>query len=183
MASRRRISDEETAEFRRAMSGVRQLTDDRAPQPVSRPAPKPRRQALPAAVSDALMPDDPGPQPPGFGERQSFSRPGVQQRVLRKLARGQIPVDEELDLHGMRVDEARQALARFLEESRSRGRRCIRIITGKGFGSRAAAPVLKGQVDRWLRLRPEILAFCSATQRDGGTGAVYVLLRRSRDLQ
>lgn len=178
MASRRRISDEETAEFRRAMSGVRPLADDRAAPPPGRPPARPRRQALPAAVSDALLPDGPGPEPPGFGERQHFARAGIQQRVLRRLARGRIPVDDELDLHGMRVEEARAALARCLAESRDRGARCIRVITGKGFGSRAAAPVLKAQVDRWLRLRPEVLAFCSATRRDGGTGAVYVLLRR-----
>jgi len=179
MASRRRISDSDADEFQRAMSGVRPLVGDRVHLPARRPEPPPRRQVLSEAVSDALMPDGADERSPTFGERQHFARGGVQNRVLRRLARGQMPMDGELDLHGMRVEEARRALARFLAESLQRGARCVRVITGKGYGSRSAAPVLKGQVDRWLRLRPEILAFCSATPRDGGTGAVYVLLSRS----
>ena len=90
-----------------------------------------------------------------------------------------MPVEEILDLHGMRVDGARRALAHFLAECDAHGRRCVRVVTGKGFGSREAAPVLKAQVDRWLRLDPRVLAFCSAPTRDGGTGAVTVLLRRA----
>ena len=71
------------------------------------------------------------------------------------------------------------ALAGFLAECNQRNRRCVRVITGKGFGSRSTTPVLKAQVDRWLRLRAEVLAFCSTIARDGGTGAVYVLLRHA----
>ncbi len=180
MASRRRITDEETAEFRRAMSGVRPLLDDRVAPAPRRPTRPPRAQPLSTAVSDALMPDEPGPNPPGLGDRQSFFRDGVQHRVRRRLARGQVRIDEELDLHGMRVDEARRALAGLLAEADRRGHRCVRVITGKGFGSAAGGPVIKAQVDRWLRLRPQVLAFCSATPADGGTGALYVLLSRSR---
>ena len=73
---------------------------------------------------------------------------------------------------------ASAALDRFLEESRRRGWRCVRIVHGKGFGSRSGVPIMKAHVDRWLRARPEVLAFCSATPPDGGTGALYVLLRR-----
>ena len=171
-------SDDDAALFAAAMGGVRRLEDDRLTPP-RRPVPARRRQpATGNAPSEALLPDGPDHDAPGLGERQFFSRPGIQNRVLRRLARGQLPAAEELDLHGMRVEHARKALAGFLEECRRRRLRCVRIVTGKGLGSRGAAPVLKGQVDRWLRLRPEVLAFCSAIPRDGGTGAVYVLLRR-----
>jgi DNA-nicking Smr family endonuclease len=180
MASRRRISDDDAAAFHAAVGDVRRLHDDRAQAPPSRPPARPRASAVARAVSEALLPDGPGAQAPGFAERQFFARPGIQQRVLRRLARGQLTLREELDLHGMRVDEARAALARFLDECAERDLRCVRIITGKGYGSRGTEPVLKAQLDRWLRLRPQVLAFCSATARDGGTGAVYVLLRSSR---
>lgn len=177
MSSRRRISDEDAAAFHAAVGDVRRLHDDRERPAAARPAARPRARPLADAVSEALLPDGLDAHAPGFAERQSFARPGVQQRVLRRLARGRIPVHEELDLHGMRVDGARTALARFLDECQRRDLRCVRIITGKGFGSRGAAPVLKAQVDRWLRLRPQVLAFCSATAAHGGTGAVVVLLR------
>jgi DNA-nicking Smr family endonuclease len=180
-ASDNRTPDEEAALFRRMMSGVRRLHDDRVEPTPARPPARRRVQPLEEAVSDALMPDGIDEAAPSFGERQRFARPGVQGRLLRRLASGRVPLDETLDLHGMRVQEARDALARFLCESEGLARRCVRIVTGKGFGSRGAAPVLKAQVDRWLRLDPRVLAFCSAPERDGGTGAVTVLLRRPRE--
>jgi DNA-nicking Smr family endonuclease len=179
MSPRKPVSDDDAEMFARAVGGVRRIEDDRVEHPPPRPPARLRHRALSGAVSDALAPDGPDEPAPGFGERQLFARPGVQKRVLRRLTRAQIPVEEELDLHGMRVDGARRALAAFLDECRRRSLGCVRIVTGKGFGSRDTAPVLKAQVDRWLRLCPEVLAFASATPRDGGTGAVYVLLRRA----
>jgi len=178
MTSGRRISDEDAALFRSVVAGVRRLHDDRVEHAKPRPPARRARRPVAQAVSDALMPDGIDEAAPGFGERQHFARGGLQTRLLRRLASGRVPVEESLDLHGMRVDGARNALARFLAECENRRRRCVRVITGKGFGSRAAAPVLKAQVDRWLRLDPRVLAFCSAPTRDGGTGAVTVLLRR-----
>jgi DNA-nicking Smr family endonuclease len=178
VASNNRIPDEDAALFRSVMSGVRRLHDDRVEPALSRPPARRRARALEEAVSDALMPDGVDETAPRFGERQQFARPGVQSRILRRLAGGRMRVDETLDLHGMRVQEAREALARFLAESMTLGRRCVRVVTGKGFGSRGTTPVLKAQVDRWLRLDPRVLAFCSAPERDGGTGAVTILLRR-----
>ncbi|HYN76646.1 MAG TPA: Smr/MutS family protein, partial [Lamprocystis sp. (in: g-proteobacteria)] len=107
----------------------------------------------------------------------SYARPGVQQRVLAELGRGAIEVGLEVDLHGLTVDLARRVLAEFLVECGHRRVRCARIIHGKGSRSSGAPPVLKQKVNYWLRLHTEVLAFCSATRRDGGTGAVYVLLR------
>lgn len=103
--------------------------------------------------------------------------PGLQTRLLRRLRRGQIDVEAALDLHGMTVGEARDALAGFLATCRERGRRCVRIVHGKGHGSRDGHGVLRAKVGRWLRLRSDVAAFCPARRDDGGDGAVYVLLR------
>jgi DNA-nicking Smr family endonuclease len=113
------------------------------------------------------------------GEELSYIRPGLQHRTLRKLRRGMLVVDAELDLHGMSVPVARQAVANFLHECKRRHIQCARIIHGKGRGSRHRAPVLKQKVGGWLRQRDEVLAYCSARSYDGGTGAVYVLLKRN----
>jgi DNA-nicking Smr family endonuclease len=93
------------------------------------------------------------------------------------LRGGHWVVQSELDLHGLRVDEAREALARFLAEVRRRGDRCVRIIHGKGLRSRNREPVLKSKVRGWLRQRDEVLAFVEARPIAGGSGAVVVLLK------
>ncbi len=112
------------------------------------------------------------------GDELIFLRPGIQHSVLRKLRRGQYSDGAKLDLHGMNIPQAHQALAGFLRHCRVRRINCVRIIHGKGFGSKQQKPVLKNRVNAWLRQRDEILAFCSARPEDGGTGALYVLLKR-----
>ena len=109
-----------------------------------------------------------------------FARPGIQKRLLHDLQRGYLEVGLEVDLHGLTTEYARQILDEFLLECRRRRIRCARIIHGKGYRSDQRQPVLKQKVNYWLRLRDEVLAFCSATRRDGGNGAVYVLLRNPR---
>ena len=109
-----------------------------------------------------------------------FSRPGVQKRLLRELRRGHLEIGLELDLHGLTVRYARQVLQQFLHECGRRDIRCVQVIHGKGGGSQDRQPVLKQKVNLWLRQREEVLAFCSALRRDGGTGAVYVLLKHQR---
>jgi DNA-nicking Smr family endonuclease len=110
------------------------------------------------------------------GDFLEFRRPGIQHRLFHDLQRGLIETQGSLDLHGMRVREAKPALARFLSFSVANGRRCVRIIHGKGRGSDREQPVLKQKTNQWLRQREEVLAFVSAPRWDGGTGAVYVLL-------
>ena len=105
-----------------------------------------------------------------------FRRPGIQNRVFQDLQRGVIESQATLDLHGLRVREARTALLRFLGQSTAVRRRCVRIIHGKGRGSDAEQPILKQKTNQWLQQRDEVLAFVSAPRWDGGTGAVYVLL-------
>ena len=112
------------------------------------------------------------------GDELLFIRPGIQKQILRKLRRGQFSVEKELDLHGMTIDVARQALSRFLAKCTIQHHRCIRIIHGKGHGSKEKQPILKVKLNYWLQQRDEVLAFCSARPVDGGTGAVYILLKR-----
>jgi DNA-nicking Smr family endonuclease len=110
-------------------------------------------------------------------ESLSYCRPGISQEIVRKLRRGAWIVQAQLDLHGMRREEAREALAEFIRESSKRGLRCLRVIHGKGLGSVGKEPVLKGKVRAWLVQKAEVIAFCQARPHDGGAGAVLVLLQ------
>jgi DNA-nicking Smr family endonuclease len=107
----------------------------------------------------------------------SFSRNGIGPDTLRKLRRGHWVIQSQLDLHGMRSDEAREALAEFLRTAGKRGLRCVRIIHGKGLGSINKEPVLKNKVRNWLAQKEEVIAFCQARAADGGSGALVVLLK------
>jgi DNA-nicking Smr family endonuclease len=106
-----------------------------------------------------------------------FHRPGVSEEVVKKLRRGTWIVQAQLDLHGMRREEAREALQTFIREAGKRGLRCVRVIHGKGLGSVGKEPVLKGKVRAWLVQKEEVIAFCQARPHDGGEGAVLVLLQ------
>ncbi len=112
-------------------------------------------------------------------ENLSFARPGVGSDVLSKLRRGHWAIQNQLDLHGLRRDEAREALGEFLRLARRRGQRCVRIIHGKGLGSVNKEPVLKQKVRNWLAQKDEVIAFCQAQPADGGSGALIVLLQSS----
>ncbi|MBB1125798.1 Smr/MutS family protein [Thiospirillum jenense] len=106
-----------------------------------------------------------------------YAQPGIQHRVLAELQRGHLPIALELDLHGLTADYAYATLQAFLADCRVRRLRCVRIIHGKGSRSADQQPVLKRKLNYWLRLHSDVLAFCSAPRHDGGTGALYVLLR------
>ncbi len=110
----------------------------------------------------------------------SFQRPGTQHRLFADLRAGRIPVEIELDLHGLTTAHAQDLLAEFLRHCQRHHLRCVQIIHGKGRGSGERQPVLKQKVNLWLRQRQDVLAFCSALRRDGGTGALYVLLRPAK---
>jgi DNA-nicking Smr family endonuclease len=163
--------DDELSEFLREMADVEPLEKDTADPWKRRLRPEP----LPKAVEEE---DD-------FADREQietppfleFRREGIQHRTFNDLRRGIIEPEATLDLHGLRVLEARKALARFLTQSTARGRRCVRIIHGKGRGS-SEQPILKQKINQWLPQREEVLAFTSAPRWDGGTGVVYVLLSR-----
>ncbi len=113
-------------------------------------------------------------------ELLSFRRPGIGTDVTRKLRRGDWSIQRQIDLHGLRRDDAREALSIFIRESHKQGIRCVRVVHGKGLGSPGKAPVLKHRVHSWLVQKSEVLAFVQAKPADGGAGALVVLLMASR---
>lgn len=110
-------------------------------------------------------------------DQLSFRRPGIGLEVTRKLRGGHWSIQRQLDLHGLRSDEAREALGQFIRLSHRTGTRCVRIVHGKGLGSPGRMPVLKSKVQRWLVQKKEVLAFVQARPVDGGAGALVVLLQ------
>lgn len=107
----------------------------------------------------------------------SYRVPRLGADVVRKLREGRWSIQRHLDLHGLRTDEAREALGRFIREAHHSGLRCVRVVHGKGLGSPGRTPVLKGRVHRWLVQKHEVMAFVQARPADGGAGALVVLLR------
>ncbi len=177
MSKKRPVSEEDAALFRNAAGDVRVIEDDRVPTHRHRPQPRPKsaaRSNTPEASKEKSANSIRDPERDG---EQLFVRPGLQQKQVKRLRRGQIPVTAEADLHGMRIHEARVLLEGFLRDCRDQGLRCVRVIHGKGLGSRDGRAVLKWEVDSWLRRHDGVMAFCTAQPRDGGTGAVYVLLK------
>ena len=174
------ISDEERDLFRDAMGDVRPLPDDGKVQ-IEKGKPSPRVRQTPPAGQDAPLDHLSDPidlAEVSINEELLFFRSGVQPAMIKKLRRGQYMIEAELDLHRMTAEEARLATATFLQAAFQSGKRCIRIIHGKGLGSANQLPVLKTKVNYWLRQLDEVLAFCSARPADGGS--VYVLLRNPR---
>ena len=111
------------------------------------------------------------------GDELVFLRNGLSNLTLRKLRRGHWATQDQLDLHGLRSDDARALLVEFLNEALVKGWRCVRIVHGKGLRSENREPVLKRKVGNWLAQRDEVLAFVQARPEDGGSGAVVVLLK------
>jgi DNA-nicking Smr family endonuclease len=109
----------------------------------------------------------------------SFRRPGISVDVLTRLRRGHWAIQRQLDLHGLRREEARSAVSGFLREAHQQGLRCLRVIHGKGHGSPGRDPVLRPKVHRWLAQRREVIAFAQASAPQGGSGALIVLLAPS----
>ncbi len=170
--------DDDTRLFREAVRGVKTLrAESRATARRRRPAPRARfaRADQAAVLAESL--EVPYPEA-GIetGDALSFRRPGVQESVLRKLRRGEFRVEAEIDLHGLTAVEAKAELRSFLSEAIARNLRCLRIVHGKGLRSGHRGPVLKQTVNGLLRRVAAVVAFTSARQVDGGTGAVYVLL-------
>ncbi len=115
----------------------------------------------------------------GVEDSLGFTAPGLQHNVLKKLRKGQFGLDAEIDLHGLNSNEAKRQLLHFLHDCVQDGCRCVHIIHGKGYRSEGNHPVLKNNLNLWLRQHQDVQAFCSAPQKDGGAGAVFVLLQLS----
>ncbi len=173
----------------------RHVTRDATPlkkrEPAPRAAPEPAAEApeakpktaKPAQIERAApRPAPPAPVKPAAPALAHGRAAGVDRRRAQRLTRGQLPVEAALDLHGHTQDQAHAALERFLSEVQARGLRCVLVITGRGT-TKEAGGVLRAQVPRWLNEpanRARILAFDYAQPKDGGLGALYVLIRRKR---
>lgn len=171
-------NNEDARLFREAVQNVKPLSSDQRTAHSDKPSHRVRYPRRPRSASvDDIPISGPGHTPVERDEELSFRRPGVQTTVLRKLRRGDFGVQAEIDLHGLTGDQAVRALQHFLNAVVFRHARCVRVIHGKGLRSTERLPVLKNAVSSVLRRTPAVMAFVSARQEDGGTGATYVLLR------
>ena len=174
------MTDDDIRMFRELMRDAKPLSaEQRAPEERRRPPAKARftRADEEKALIESLDGDIEAMQYDNHDSLR-YQRPSVGRGTMRKLARGRFAVQAEIDLHGMTVAEARPRLKDFIDYSILSGHRCVRVIHGKGLGSGDRGPVLKMAVNRWLRRWDQVLAFVSARQVHGGTGAIYVLLEK-----
>ncbi len=178
----KRQREAEQAVFKHAVGPVHKLPDTgRVVSNKSKPAPIPKQSikdeasVLRESLSDeidveSLLETD---------DTLAFRRPELGPDVLRKLRRGVWALQGQIDLHGLRTEEAREALGRFLRDAQMREWRCVRVVHGKGLGSPGKIPVIKDKVKRWLVQSDRVLAFVQARGDDGGAGALIVLLQSS----
>ncbi len=176
---RRTVEGDEARLWQEVMRDVTPLPGRRVsiPERPSAQRPGPETPARPAQAASA-------PRPAGeLPELGPGVAPGVDKRTLQRLHRGQLEIEARIDLHGLTQEEAWRALHAFLDGSRKADRRSVLVVTGKGKTQDRALGVLRAAVPRWLN-QPEnralVLAFCPARPKDGGAGALYVLLKRKR---
>ena len=155
--------------------------DPRADLQTPRPSPEPRQRQLDeqAALREALSDEVDVESLLLTDDGLSFRRPGVSADVVTRLRRGHWSIQGQIDLHGLRRDEAREQLAAFVRDCTRRGWRCLRVVHGKGHGSPGKLPVLKAKTQRWLAQCDEVVAFAQASGPEGGAGALIVLLAGS----
>lgn len=167
--------------FRQMMSDVKPLSEKKSAEKFvpakPHPSAKPPQPPPDTSASSAFAPREHVPEV-APEEALFFARGGLQHRLLRQLKRGDLRPEARLDLHGQTIAEAGATLAEFLEAAQATGLRCVCVVHGKGHRSAEGRPVLKTQINQWLRDTPDVLAFSSAQPRDGGMGALYILLRR-----
>lgn len=174
------ISEEDSALFREAVGSIKPLKQDNIVHN------KPKSASTPIRIKEdngpaqqELYDSDHDQNVLERGDKLFFARPGIQKQTLRKLRRGQYNIEDELDLHGLTAELARTELISFLADCHINSRRCVRIIHGKGISSENKKPIIKNKVNNWLRQIDDVLAFCSTQRSDGGTGAIYLLLKRN----
>lgn len=173
------IDAEDSELFRRAIADARPLTRDRIDPPQRKVPARARfaRQDEQAALEESLTPSF-AELEGASGDTLQYKGQSVGPRTFRRLTRGKFSIQGEVDLHGLTLPEARAALRDYIDRARARDWTCVRVIHGKGLGSGERGPVIKPHVNAWLRRWDEVLAFASARPEDGGTGALYVLLKR-----
>lgn len=173
---KKKITDADIDLFRQTVGTVRTVTSDKVtlqtkPKPSARP-----QQQTPDYHAKLNIAHDDDIITVSQEDTLEFLGAGLQKNVLKKMRQGHYGLDAELDLHGLTSIIAQQQLLKFLHECVDDGCRCVHIIHGKGYRSQDNHPVLKNQLNKWLRQHQDVQAFCSASQKDGGAGAVLVLL-------
>lgn len=171
------ISEEDSALFREAIGNIKPIKQDKILHDSKNTSPRVNSTQEELELHQTLYDSEFEENLLERGDTLFFARPEINKQTIRKLRRGQFKVDEELDLHGMTVEMARTALENFLTDCKYNSWRCVSIIHGKGISSENKKPVIKNKVNNWLQQRDDVLAFCSATRADGGTGAIYLLLK------
>ncbi|MCW8933910.1 MAG: Smr/MutS family endonuclease [Gammaproteobacteria bacterium] len=166
--------EDEDKLFSEAMRGVNTLETNKADLKQKPGAIKKRPVNIEKKIEDTLS-DEFITECDDFLE---FMRPGIQKSYLKQIRNGKVTIEDHLDLHGYRRDDARKTLLDFLDHAQHQSFKLVRIVHGKGHHSDGSQPVLKAMLNKWLQSIPEVLAFVSAIPKDGGTGAVYVLLKK-----
>lgn len=173
------ITPEDSDLFRQTIGKVQAVKSDKVllvEDNKPKPFPKSQNFNVEERLSGAVESDI---EKVGLEDSLSFMAPGLQHNILKKLRKGHFGLDAEIDLHGLNSNEAKRQLLRFLHDCVEGGCRCVHIVHGKGYRSTDNHPVLKNNLNLWLRQHKDVHAFCSAPPKDGGTGAVFVLLQVS----
>jgi DNA-nicking Smr family endonuclease len=190
LAEQARIAEAKRAEaernlFTRAVGKVAPIANqERVWSPPQRPSTRPLQQDLDdeAVMHESMSDEFDISTLLDVDDQLSFRRPGIGTDVTRKLRKGEWSIQGQIDLHGLRSDEARNAMGQFIRDAKRMGWRCVRVVHGKGLGSPGKEPVLKSKVQRWLVQKNEVLAFVQAKPSDGGGGALIVLLSPSQSI-
>jgi DNA-nicking Smr family endonuclease len=190
LAEQARIAEAKRAEaernlFTRAVGKVAPIANqERVWSPPQRPSTRPLQQDLDdeAVMHESMSDEFDISTLLDVDDQLSFRRPGIGTDVTRKLRKGEWSIQGQIDLHGLRSDEARNAMGQFIRDAKRMGWRCVRVVHGKGLGSPGKEPVLKSKVQRWLVQKNEVLAFVQAKPSDGGGGALLVLLGPSQSI-
>ena len=183
MSKRHQPTPEEIAAFHAAVEGATPLKKPaRVAHERPKPVPRPRQRELDeaAVIAESLHGPFEIDDLLAIAETDAFLRTGLPRSVLRDLRRGRWSIQNHTDLHGMNRHEAHEEVARFLAESKVAGKRCVRIVHGRGYGSPGREGVLRQLVKAWLMRRKDVLAFCHAAACDGGEGALWVLLKAEK---
>ncbi len=180
MKQRQPPTSDDLAAFHTAVAGAVPLrVDERVALELPKPSPTPRQLELDeaAAIAESLYGAFDIDDVLAIGDADSFLRTGLPRSVLRDLRRGRWAIQNHTDLHGLNRHEAHTEVARVIAESHSAGKRCIRIVHGRGHGSPGREGILRRLAKSWLARRKDVMAFCHAPPSDGGEGALWVLLR------
>ena len=175
--AKKTLTPEDRDLFRHAIGKVRSVNNNKVllnQTTKPKPYPKPMATHVDNHLLDSAAVDI---EIVGLEDSLSFIAPGLQNNVLKKLRRGYFGLEAEIDLHGLTSNEAKRQLLNFLQSCVEKGCRCVHIVHGKGYRSADNHPVLKNNLNLWLRQHRDVQAFCSAPPKDGGTGAVFVLLQ------